>query len=310
MPKYCEEISAVTPSRKRVSRKSEGEQKRIRKEDDRVEPMKKKQKTNEKRSKAKEGKEDARCSHDCPDKTKIDMIKILLKMEELSSSIKENSSLISQLKNILHPENVFSRERDGGCIKQENEIIKVEPEVDMMNVVEKTKHLPFSVQKVINCLLCSNKDGKNLCGYDAVRYHVSECLLATGAYLTFLPHMQGQTGEMEEFGKKFRYKCQGENCGKKSKAMGYREFSMHMGLHHGILERWAKESDMEGAQDLYNVLKNGREEIGQTLPKNTNYVVEEIHTCLLCHGTGEGGKEARILSFAPEKIKITRNHYF
>ena len=45
----------------------------------------------------------------------------------------------------------------------------------------------------------------------------------------FLPHKQGQVAEIEEYGRQFRYKCQVENCEKsssKSKAMGYREFSI------------------------------------------------------------------------------------
>ena len=173
-------------------------------------------------------------------------------------------------------------------------------------------HSKPKVERMMNCLLCSNKDGKNLSGYDAVRHHVSVCLFSTGAYVPFLPHKQEQTDEIEEYGRQFRYKCQVENCEKntsKSKAMGYREFSMHMGSNHGILERWAKDSDKDGAQELYNSLKNWRKEAGQTLPKNLNYAVEEVHTCLLCHGEGDGGKETKALSFAPEKINSTRYHY-
>ena len=91
--------------------------------------------------------------------------------------------------------------------------------------------------------------------------------------------------------------------------MGYREFSMHMGSHHGILERWAAKSDKDGAKELYHSLKNWREQAGQTLSENPNYSVEEVHTCLLCHGEGDGGKETKALSFASDKIKSTRYHY-
>ena len=119
-------------------------------------------------------------------------------------------------------------------------------------------------------------------------------------------------GEIEEWGRQFRYKCLEENCEKslpKSKAMGYREFCMHMGSHHGILERWAKESDRDGALELYHALKKGREEEGLTIPENPNYEMEEVHTCLLCHGEGREGKQAKALSFAPDKIRSTRYHY-
>ena len=84
---------------------------------------------------------------------------------------------------------------------------------------------------------------------------------------------------------------------------------MHMGSSHGILERWAKETNRDGAQELYQALKTWREELGQTLPEIPSYEVEEVHTCLLCHGEGEGGKETKSLSFAPDKIGSTRYHY-
>ena len=345
MPKSFEQISAVTPIRTN--------QRRVRKNDDTDEPMKKKQKANRHRSNGKGEKEslvrinednvieypDARCPDGCPDKTKVDMIKIVLEMEDLKNS--EYNTLISTLKNILHPENVSSRY--GENIKQEIELIEEEPivmnpegEANPVPVVMSKHHrvnntpspsirTPTSKETIkrnskvssfqmINCLFCSEKGGKNLSGYDALRYHVSVCLYFTGAYVPFLPHRQGQEshvmGEIEEWGRQFKYSCLVGNCEKslpKSKAMGYREFCMHMGSHHGILERWAKECDKYGAQELYHALKKGREEAGLTIPENPNYEVEEVHTCLFCHGEGDGGKE--LLSFAPAKIKSTRYHY-
>ena len=82
---------------------------------------------------------------------------------------------------------------------------------------------------------------------------------------------------------------------------------MHCGSTHYILERWAGESNKEGAQQLYNSLKNWREEAGQSLPDIPDYKVEEVHACLLCHGEGE--KESRALSFEPDKVQSTRYHY-
>ena len=168
----------------------------------------------------------------------------------------------------------------------------------------------------MRCIFCSTKEGRNLSGLNNLKSHVSVCLYGTGAYINFLPPKQGQDcvkiEDIEEYGKRFRYKCPMSDCDKsspKAKPMGYKEFSIHCGSYHGILERWAQQSSVQGAQELYKQLLSGREEAGQALPPVPDYHVEEVHTCLLCHGEGEGGKEARALSFAPDKIQSTRYHY-
>ena len=293
-----------------------------------------------------------RCGDECPELVKTNKIKTLLSTTSTDSNsnfiiqLKEILSPVNEsLREYVEEDDTVRIKTEPVTVKTEPKIIKAEPEGnddDPDDPAPISSTVPASqnrapappvvvknpstasnknstkvynkpkVERMMNCLLCSNKDGKNLSGYDAVRYHVSVCLFATGAYVPFLPHKQGQVTEIEEYGRQFRYKCQVENCEKsssKSKAMGYREFSMHMGSNHGILERWAEKSDKDGAKELYHSLKNWREQKGETFPENPNYSVEEVHTCLLCHGEGDGGKETKALSFAPDKIKSTRYHY-
>ena len=168
------------------------------------------------------------------------------------------------------------------------------------------------VEKMMNCFLCKN--GKDLSGFGQVKNHISVCVFATDGYQQFLPPKQGpkvKIGQIEEYGYQFRYKCQVEDCEEslpRKKAMGYRQFAMHCGSRHGILERWAQNSSLAGAQELYQALKNWREEAGMNLPDIPEYEVEQVHDCLLCNGEGEGGKA---LSFKTQDFKIqsTRNHY-
>ena len=170
------------------------------------------------------------------------------------------------------------------------------------------------VTKNMNCLLCKKKI---LSSYNEVRHHVNVCLFSTGAYQQFLPPKQGpnkvKIGDIDEYGQHFTYKCQVEDCEEslpKKKAMGYRQYSMHCGAKHGILERWAKDSTLAGAQELYHAIKNWREEAGETLPAIPDYKVKEVHACLLCHGEGEGGRETKTLSFdTPDNVQTTRYHY-
>ena len=266
----------------------------------------------------------------CPELEKIIKIKRLL-----VSSTDQNSNLIIRLKEIVITEHNDNREyvecEDYSVydsIKTEPITFKTEPKVepedneDPDDPEEPVKQSPVKtsakvvikpkVERMMSCILCTAKDGKNLSGYNEVKYHMSVCLFSIGAYTKFLPPKQGDDVKIEEYGKQFRYRCQVENCEKsaaKSKSMGYREFVMHTGSSHGILERWAKETNRDGAQELYQALKTWREEAGRALPEIPSYEVEEVHTCLLCHGEGEGGKETRSLSFAPDKIRSTRYHY-
>ena len=173
------------------------------------------------------------------------------------------------------------------------------------------------VDKVMNCILCSNKDGRNLdAGKSELRYHMSVCAYGTGGFLRYIdPHQdasqfgQGQD-KFEEFGKKYKYKCQFEGCDKasaKAKPVGYKELAIHAGVMHGILERWAAdEQERPGAKELYETLKGVREADGNELPAIPDTIVERVHTCLICQGSDKDGLN---LSFKKEKLYQTRYHY-
>ena len=171
------------------------------------------------------------------------------------------------------------------------------------------------VDKMMNCFLCKNKDGKNLnTGANDLKYHISVCVYLTGGFLKYLPHGQAcdknaGLSDIEEYGAKYKYKCPFENCDKgtaKAKAIGFKELAIHCGVMHGILERWAENSDKEEAKELYELLKFQREEDGKVLGNVPHIPFEEVHTCCICKGQDKEGKN---LSFSKEKIYQTRYHY-
>ena len=165
-----------------------------------------------------------------------------------------------------------------------------------------------SVDKIMNCPLCNEKDGKNLSSND-LRYHVSLCVYAKSGFFEFLPHNQGENKvkreDVEEYRTLFKYYCPYEDCDKYNsrRPMGYKEFSIHMGSTHGVLERWSQKN----CPEVYEVLKSHREERGEELPEIKQYQIEEAHICLLCKGGDD--KEGFNLGFQPEKIRSTRFHY-
>jgi len=169
------------------------------------------------------------------------------------------------------------------------------------------------VDKIMNCILCDEKEGKNLnAGTSELKYHLSVCVYSMGGFLDILPAHQGTMDikKIEEFGNRFKYKCPFENCDKssgKSKAIGYKEFAIHAGVMHGILERWAAQNtDRKGAEELYQLLKNMREDEGIPLPEVPDIPYEELHVCFICDGEDKEGKN---LSFSADKVYQTRYHY-
>merc|ERR1712227_289232 len=149
----------------------------------------------------------------------------------------------------------------------------------------------------MNCILCDEKEGKNLnAGTSELKYHLSVCVYSMGGFLDILPAHGGTMDikKIEEFGNRFKYKCPFENCDKssgKSKAIGYKEFAIHAGVMHGILERWAAQNtDRKGAEELYQLLKNMREDEGIPLPEVPDIPYEELHVCFICDGEDKEGK--------------------
>ena len=68
------------------------------------------------------------------------------------------------------------------------------------------------------------------------------------------------------------------------------EFSIHSGVDHGLLERWALEQTRQGSLELYELLRRNREAEGGTLEELPELVVEELHDCLVCDGDNKEGK--------------------
>ena len=270
---------------------------------------------------------EVRCHSDCLNMMKVNQVKQLL---ENSQNL--NSDLIIQrLKNVLSPKNQSEEQDDAyQLFKQETtgpeddttnpddppttarKVTKPAPTVttgpkylptaNIKNLSTKEKIKP-KVERLFNCFFCTQKEGKNQSGFN----HMAVCLWSTGAYPKYLPtgDKSDKLGDIDENGRKFKYYCKVPNCdrnGPRSKPTGYKDFSIHCGWKHGILERWAQESDSDEAKHLYTVLRTRREEAGEQLPPIPAYEIEEVHSCLLSCGTKD-------LSLAPEKIQSTRFHY-
>ena len=170
------------------------------------------------------------------------------------------------------------------------------------------------VERIMNCFLCKEKDGRNMSGQQNIKYHMSVCAYGT-EYWKYVPHHQGtdkvKITDLDELGSLWRYRCTFEGCDKnsgraKSLGMGYKEFAIHLGFMHGVLERWAEDNEMEGTKELFKTLKGWREAEGKQLPDLPEVKVEEMHICYICNGADKEGKN---LSLAPEKINSTRYHY-
>ena len=104
---------------------------------------------------------------------------------------------------------------------------------------------------------------------------MSVCLYNKEYYKTILPPRQ-KKGKMEQYEKKYKYFCRAENCDENTlnnKGMHYKEFSIHFGGRHDVLERWAQESNLDGAQELYTALKSWREATGRKLQSIPQYTV-------------------------------------
>ena len=172
------------------------------------------------------------------------------------------------------------------------------------------------VAKIYNCPLCSVKKGRNESDADFIRSHLAPCIYGKSEYIPFLPHKQGnhivKCEDLLDDKRMFKYFCpygpdNGEACFKfgDKRPMGYKEFSIHMAVFHGVLERWAEVNDRA---EVYDVLKSLREEEGKEVPEKLEYRVEECHICLLCNG--EEMQKGTNLGFDdPEKIRSTQFHY-
>eukprot|EP00092_Neocalanus_flemingeri_P007412 GFUD01008004.1.p1 GENE.GFUD01008004.1~~GFUD01008004.1.p1 ORF type:complete len:555 (+),score=150.79 GFUD01008004.1:62-1666(+) len=195
---------------------------------------------------------------------------------------------------------------------------KVEPKA------EDSPPLPTPrIDRVHNCLVCggqgkANKEGRNLNmgdGMQDLKYHYAVCYYNEGAFMDLVdPGEENKTigGEaLELFGLRFKYKCPFVTCSRNTgrgagKMMGYKEYSIHCGVAHHLLEKVMARDKREGLNEVRAAIILERKREGISWEEMPEVQVEEVQTCLLCNGET---KEAKNLSFAGEKRLQLRYHY-
>ena len=155
----------------------------------------------------------------------------------------------SQLLKILYPQESGKQASEGLSIKMnatENDpeplhkLVRSSSAASAVSVPEMSQTpLRPRVDRVVSCILCTDKSGKNLdAGKSELKYHMAVCVYKSGGFLKYLdPHQDvanfGKGQELfEEFGARYKYKCEFEGCDKanaKSKPVGYKEFAIHAG---------------------------------------------------------------------------------
>ena len=187
---------------------------------------------------------------------------------------------------------------------------KVEPKT------EDSPPLPTPrIDRVHNCLVCggqgkANKEGRNLNmgeGLQDLKYHYAVCYFNEGAFMDLVdPGHENKTigGEaLEEFGLRFKYKCPFVTCSRNTgrgagKMMGYKEYSIHCGVAHHLLEKVMARDKREGVDEVRAAIILARKREGIALEEMPEVQMEEVHTCLLCNGETKEGKN---LSFSGSK---------
>jgi len=182
---------------------------------------------------------------------------------------------------------------------------------------------PPRIDRIHQCLVCggqgkANKEGRNLNmgdGLQDMKYHYAVCYYNQGNFREFIDpgnENLADNGEpLEEFGFRFKYKCPFPTCSRNTgrgagKMMGYKEYSIHCGVAHHVLEKVMAKDQKEGIDEVISALRWARKRDGQTLEAMPPVQVEEVHTCLLCNGETKDGKN---LSFAGSKRLQLRYHY-
>jgi len=156
---------------------------------------------------------------------------------------------------------------------------------------------PPKIDRVQNCLVCrgqgkANKEGRNLNfaeGLQDSKYHYAVCYYNEGAFVQFVdPGEINKTvgGEpLEEFGMKYKYKCPFPTCSRNTgrgagKLMGYKEYSIHCGVAHNLLEKVMDVDDRDGIKDVMAALKYARKKEGIKIEEMPPPQVEQVHRCL------------------------------
>ena len=175
------------------------------------------------------------------------------------------------------------------------------------------------VNKVHNCLLCQTRDGKNLsfgAGLSELRNHYSVCFYNLGHFKGVLdPGVDNKDSEgkvVDEYGRKFRYKCPVSNCARNQarvKPCGFKELVIHAGVAHHLVERVMEvvAEKNEPMKEVLEAIIEARIASGISIvEKLLDPTVEEIHNCLLCAGKDRDGIN---LSLDPTKLWAVRYHY-
>ena len=166
-----------------------------------------------------------------------------------------------------------------------------------------------------NCLLCKAKEGKNLKFDLGLTEHYSYHLYDRGLLASVLDPGEGNRDKegkaLDEYGRKFRYKCQVPDCRwkhngiryKNAKAIGFKELAMHAARFHHLLEKVLK-VEAKTSPTLKEVLvkvSKVREAHGVFVLDNMPQPIrEELHNCLIC---------GMNMSLDPSKLLSVRFHY-
>jgi len=176
-----------------------------------------------------------------------------------------------------------------------------------------------AVDRVHNCVLCNDKDGRSMnlgSGLWDIKYHYAVCYYNAGAMFDIVDpgaENKAEQGVVDEV-LRFRYTCPikkkcSMNEGSKPKQMGYKQYAIHAGHEHNMVEL-AMQRDAGHAKEMAPVLEalaaaRLAEELDE--PSLPPVLVEETHACLLCGG--RDNKEALTLSLEGDRILSARYHY-
>lgn len=180
---------------------------------------------------------------------------------------------------------------------------------------------PHRVNKIHICLVCNGnvKEGKKLNlqdGLNELMYHYAGCFYDKHHYKNIVdpgPDNRDEAGDpLEIFGSRFKYKCPFPACEKNggrrpARMMGFKEYCIHLGVVHFLLETALEQEETEGMEEVLEAIRAHREKQNAELEEVPALMCEEIHCCLICEGAT--GKDAKNLSFNKEKLNSLRYHY-
>ena len=166
--------------------------------------------------------------------------------------------------------------------------------------------------------MCKAKEGRRLNLGQGLIDHYAFCLYNRGQFASLVdPGEENRDFEgkaIDEYGMRFRYQCQVQNCRStlakslpRNKSVGFKEWAIHAGAAHYLVER-AMEREVEKNPAMKEVLAKVRQmrksRQGVLLDNMPGPSREEIHNCLLC--SDQDGKN---LSLDRSKLFLVRYHY-